>query len=848
MKYSNFLINNKFGKLSLFALMLAQGLPVQAQVLEEVVVTAQRREQSLQEVPISIDVTSGEELENQGFRNLAMMSGFVPSLRIDADRSGNEENMQVRGVGTSGTVLAYETAVPIFTDGIIFGRRSQLHSAFFDIERVEVLRGPQPVFFGQNATAGAISITTRKANLDNANGYILGEAGNNGVLTTEAAYGMPLTDNFAVRVAGKYDRTEGYSKDFITGEKFPAGRNMAARLSSIWTPMENLTITSRLEISDVENELRAEQAFGGGTSGAGLDRLLNEGLEALTGVVPKYPYEHRLDNIAVKKSGGNFIVNPINADESFGVGRSPSGNIVDLTPLAGRNDLPEDVIRTVNGEFYNLDGWNAATKIEYVFNNDIALESTTAYVESNNDYMQEFSAAQPFMTAPLSRFDFLKQISQEFRLTSPSGGQIEWMAGVYGQWNHRDQGAMFIHAAWDTRVLPGPRRTNAYQDSTWLTAFGTVTFNFMDDRAAIDIGARVSNVKNTARHTEWTAEFIDENGSSDVADLVDGARITGITAFHKGKSVYDTLARGTLINTGGIGAGCGGDAAAYKDNCDSNSITNFDPQVVLRYNVTDDVSLYAKYAEAFKAGSFDTSVVSVVGQADFAFAPEFAKNWELGAKGTFWDGRMTFNGTLFWTTVKDLQRSAFDEAEGRSRTTNLGKQRVRGIEFNGDILATERFRISYSGAIMDGEVVSYPGDRCTLEERALSPDCVGGLIDRSGEKALFTPDWDFNVMTTYTLPVMDSYEASLITNIQFTDGYFESFDKTLQWDQTENVSLTLNFGPQDGSWQVSAYGRNLGEPKQTYHPEADFNSNGESTALGPTSFITYGVQGRVMFD
>ncbi|NNE37641.1 MAG: TonB-dependent receptor, partial [Gammaproteobacteria bacterium] len=680
MKYYNLLTNNKLGKVSLVALMIAQAVPVYSQVLEEVVVTAQRREQSLQEVPISIDVTTGEELENQGFRNLAMMSGFVPSLRIDADRSGNEENMQVRGIGTSGTVLAYETAVPIFTDGIIFGRRSQLHSAFFDIERVEVLRGPQPVFFGQNATAGAISITTRKANLDNASGYVLGEAGNNGVKTAEAAYGMPLTDNFAVRVAGKYDRTEGFSKDFLTGEKFPAGRNMAARFSTVWTPMENLTINTRLEISDVENELRAQQAYAADNSGAGQDLLFNQGSAALTGVTSVYPYDDKIDNIAVKKSGSNFIINPITADESFGIGRSPSGNIVDLTPLANRTDLPFDVIGTVNGEYYNLDGWNAGSRIEYLLANDLALEATTAYVESNNDYMQEFSTAQPFITAPLYRFDKLKQVSQEIRLTSPSGGQIEWMAGLYGQWNHRDQGAMFIHASWDTRVLPGPRRTRAFQDSTWLTAFGTVTFNFMDDRAAIDIGARVSNVKNEARHTEWVAEFIDENGSSDVADLVDGARITGITAFHKGVSVYDTLARGATFNTGGIGAGCGGDAAATKDNCDSNSITNFDPQVTLRYNATDNVSLYAKYAEAFKAGSFDTSVVSVVGQADFAFAPEFAKNWEIGAKGTFWDGRMSFNGTLFWTTVKDLQRSAFDEAEGRSRTTNLGKQRVRGIE------------------------------------------------------------------------------------------------------------------------------------------------------------------------
>ena len=138
------------------ALMVGNGTAV-AQVLEEVIVTAQRREQSLQEVPVSVEAFSSVEILKQGYRDLNELSQFSPSVFI-SDEHPTENDQSIRGFGTFGRNLTLEQAVPIFVDGIHFGRPAQVKLAFLDVGRLEVLKGPQPVFFGQNATAGAFNI------------------------------------------------------------------------------------------------------------------------------------------------------------------------------------------------------------------------------------------------------------------------------------------------------------------------------------------------------------------------------------------------------------------------------------------------------------------------------------------------------------------------------------------------------------------------------------------------------------------------------------------------------------------------------------------------------------------
>ena len=193
---------NKYYKI-LLGLFLAGvvALPLNAEVLEEIIVTAQKREQSLQDVPISILAISGEDIQQGGFENMEDLATFVPNLFMSDALTG--QNLFMRGIGSTVANEAFEQAVAQFHDGVYYGRDNLSQNGFFDLERVEVLRGPQPVFAGQSATAGALVYHSRRPGTE-PEGDILVSYGDDEELSVEAAFGGALSDTFGIRVAGKY--------------------------------------------------------------------------------------------------------------------------------------------------------------------------------------------------------------------------------------------------------------------------------------------------------------------------------------------------------------------------------------------------------------------------------------------------------------------------------------------------------------------------------------------------------------------------------------------------------------------------------------------------------------------
>lgn len=838
-------------------------LTVQAQALEEIVVTAQRRSQNLQEVPISIDAISGTEIARQGFRNMDQLADFSPSILIDSRIQ--DQDVAIRGVGTTGNNLTLEQAAPTFVDGVHYGRTSQIKGAFIDLERIEVLRGPQPVYFGQNATAGAFSLITRKPG-DEWEGNLNSEVGNFGRKTIEGGIGGPITDTLGIRVAGKWDRMEGYLTDVFTGDKFPGTRDIAGRAIVQWTPTEQFEATMKFQFSD----------YNGGSDGAAV---------ALSGAGQSDDIERK-----VLISGyQNFTIIPLtnSLKDGLGVRTGPlywfADNTINnadttlctatvTTNCGGNIDMRAAVSALRGGDITgreNIDPWDTYLNMNYTFGNDIELSSLTGFSRLTRSYVRENSNS-PFFMNMQNRSEDYNSWSQEIRLTSPSGGKVEWMVGAYWQQTDLELRSDNLRAE-----LRRPRRYNeVFEDAEWLSAFATLTYNFWDDKASIDLGARYTDIKKEAGIAGYSATWIFN---------IEPVSRSGYTTLPGGLYTYrydlqrfiptEWDARAPVGLTDLVfGLREGENGGAYRGEWNDDDIN---PQITLRYRPTDDISTYAKWSQAFKAGGFNTGSSTVPATRDqFELLSEYAENWEIGAKGTFMDGRLRTNASAFWMEVEDLQIATTridltNLTQQGSSSTNAGKQRVRGFEFDTTFAATERLTLGVNGAIMDGKMLQYEGAGCTeaeftvadsgpcisqAESRALTVTTavpagnttLAGLIDRSGYDAPRTPDWVFTANLDYWYPVLDNRKVTFNGKFKISDGYItnvESFDLTIKMNQHEDMNLSLGYGDLDDVWRVSVWGRNLLEPLPSYNAEYDITPNGLVTAgLSSSHFRSYGVQ------
>lgn len=225
-------------------------------VLEEVTVTARKRAESLVDVPVSISVTSGEKLEQLSLRGLEDLSGFTPNLQVN--ENATQQTVTIRGVG-SGANQAFEQSVGTYVDGVYFGRGRSARNLFFDMERVEIIRGPQGLLFGKNTIAGAVNVTTRRPT-EELEAYLEGEYfGGTGQAGVTAVVSGPLADNVRARLAGHYKSEEGYVRNTFTGEREAAREEFIIRAVGVWEIGDSLDFTFKGEISSYDVDGRTAQ-------------------------------------------------------------------------------------------------------------------------------------------------------------------------------------------------------------------------------------------------------------------------------------------------------------------------------------------------------------------------------------------------------------------------------------------------------------------------------------------------------------------------------------------------------------------------------------------------------------
>jgi len=766
-------------KLPLALAIAAVSSVVSAQQLEEVIVTAQLRAESLQDVPISVNAMSGERMQEMSITNLEKMTTYIPNFSMN--QTGISSTITIRGI-SSGINQSFEQSVGMYNDGVYYGKAQLTRLPLFDLERVEVLRGPQPILFGKNSIAGAVSLISARPS-DEFEGSVqaLYEPDHN-----EQDYRVvlsgPLTDTFSARLSYLYREMDGWLENVASGDDEKMEEEQVVRIGALWQPNDDLSVYLKYEnatfdtdgrnIETVNNIVR-EDLVG---TGAGVDYNT-----AMTNTV------NTLNQLITLSNAGVFAPN----DPRYRSGPLIEGYVEDDAVLndkrfAGDFDTSENEVHNVS---MRID-WNQE---------DFTLTSITGYIQYESDETCDCDYNPAPVIDDTFLFEDYEQFSQELRISSAGGNTVDYIAGVFYQDNtleYKDSINVpqntLLRAINNLFGVGGSARRTFEQDTEVWAVFGQATWN-IDDALRLVVGARYTdeNKDGSRYQSNFNAAGVDQ-GSSNLL----------LNALYGGLLIEPNTQKGSR----------GEDA--------------FTPQVTVQWDATDDVMLYATYVEGFKSGGYDNRsnadpdpAVIVPGTPPGAigaweFDKEEAISYEVGFKSTLADGAAELNGSFFYTEYEDLQTSVFDGGVGFN-VTNAGKATIYGAEFDGRWAMTDWFTLSGSLGYLDFEFDDFDVAQCWFGAQALAPEIVTdparGLCDFSGERKEFTPEWKGALSGEVYFPIGSALAFRSNVDVLYSDEYNYSpiLDPRTIQDATTIVNARVAVSSVDESWELALIGNNL---------------------------------------
>ncbi|MFM5948740.1 MAG: TonB-dependent receptor [Novosphingobium sp.] len=685
---------------------LAQDVPAEDDGIEEIVVTAQKREQSLQDVPISISAVGADTLRDSGATGIAGVAALVPSLSLVANNQPLAQSYRIRGLGTDPNIPTFEPSVALFIDGVYMPRTGLGVDDLVDIERVEVLKGPQSTLHGKNATAGVISVISKRpsnqfeGSFEATLGWIDGGR-------TPLAYRLagslsgPVTDRVRVRVTGVY---------YEAGASF---RNLTAAEQP--NEMKRYALRGQIEF-DLSDAVTIN------ITGARSEVLDSNGTNPdwTRGVSPETSF--LLDN--------NPVLNSL-----FGVSACPD------------NDPTNRVICTTDPNRSN----SSSNMASGTLTADLGLATLTS-ITAWSQYKSELLATDiDQVSLPLFTFHDTQtgeSFSQELRLVSPSGGTVEWLVGGYyldTKFERGDRGrtAMFeaqpaaalfaLSPLLPPQVVQGQPGDKGFQDSRasskYFAVFGQATYRF-SDLFALTGGLRWQTETKKASIAN-SATFTPN------PNLPVGHPLAGINILTASLVPSVTFPGGVPIN---------GPLPTIKDdNVTWNVTANVTPN--------DDTLVYASFARGSKSGGHNIGFGSAI-PALRGFGAESVDHWELGGKFDLADRRARLAVSLFRSDYTNYQNAGFVGLQ--FLVNNADKVQVTGVEAEGTFKLTKGLTLNLGGAYIDAKFKKYTGGACWFGRAPdANPTNTGAFTscDLSGNQLPLAPKWRVTGALQYEHPV-----------------------------------------------------------------------------------------------
>ncbi|MCY3605429.1 MAG: TonB-dependent receptor [Gammaproteobacteria bacterium] len=810
--------------------------------LEEIVVTAQKREQSLTDVPVSVQVLSGEDFIEQGLNTLEDAANFIPGLQVEQTEGG--ATVRIRGISNEGFNVGFEQATAVFNDGVYYGRQLQALAGVYDIEQMEVLFGPQPVYFGQSAIAGLIGYRSRRPT-DELDGYVVAEAGNIGHTKVEGALGGPLGGNWAGRLSAKIVQDDGWTKVFGTGEDGNPNENSAFRLQLSGDIAENFSVWAKYE------------QFEANTDGSSTDAFpCNVGLSAAPPLV--------FCDDAIRNGLGEFEYNDT---VSFGssvsahpFGRAPFGNL-DLTQLdiAQRDAIAIDI-----------EGSAAALELVWEPVNGLIVTSLTGFSDYEADRAQDFDFS-PYANFAFPNVEEFDQVSQELRVQSDNDGALNWMAGLYWQDQELNFQADIVSALPNPMGPSGTNATEYNEEAQYFGAFAAVAWE-VSDEVTLEYGIRHNDVQKDAYL--WEVDSYLTNAA--------GNRISNAGPPNRGMTPLTLVPNGTQATgySGLLGEMVAGDRCLGKtpnnDDCtvninpavlaawgdtdlslDENDLTH---QLTVNWAFSDSSSVFFRYAEAFKPGGFSRGSSSFIVSTKGIYDAEKADSIEVGGRFGFANGRGQANVTLFSTDYEERQvEQRFDDpVTGVTFLIfqNAANSSINGLEGDLRYVADSGLRFSLAASYAKGEYDLFDDAACfRAEQRMMLGGCRpgGGSIDLSGTEFDGIPNWTITVGLGYDFALGGNLRMNLDTNLTTHDDFDRTrpFASQTPYEFRQQNGFTLinaraAIYPGDGRWEIAAYGRNLTDERYWHTQPSEVGIFGNAVAVINRP-ATYGVTLRYNF-
>jgi len=747
---------------------IAQAQDAAPRALEEIVVTAAYREQGLQDVPVSISAVTGETLTASAIQKAEDIQFLVPNFTLT--ETGIGTNAFIRGIG-SGINQAFEQSVGTYIDGVYFGRAQQWRAPFLDIERVEVLRGPQSILFGKNSVAGALNITTAKPTAEFEGSLNLSNEFENNELIVEGMISGPISDRVHYRIAARSRDLDGHMKNATLNRDEPEREDFMVRGTLEFDISDDLVATLKAEVGEFD------------VTGRHIEIVNELGSPAFGGL-----------------TYGQILTGAFGADPSV-------------------LNTAQDEVRSSNGDFSNNELENFVLTLDWDIG-ELDLESITAFSTFEYDEFCDcdFTGASVFGAALQESFD---QFSQEFRLTSPLGGTFDYIGGLYFQTSDHEYADQIVVPG-DSILVPAingqsPGAGNlvantqasrlATVDNDVLSFFAQLNWHF-GDIFTLQVGGRYTSDERDGFRTMSIigTDFAPLPAPQVGAPLV-YANLFGISSTN-------------LANLGPTGAFFLSTLGELPVE-GSRDTSKVSPEIKGVWNIGDDVMLYVSASDGFKSGSYDFRANNRNFYPDMASSFEFddeeARNFEIGGKFTLAGGAMELNVAAFDTEYDDLQISIFDGVLGFN-VGNAASAEIQGFEVDWRWAASDYVTVSGGFAVTDFEFTDFENGQCYFGQTPntdLDGDGTPELCSYTGNSNQMVSDFQGNLAVDIRAPVGGSLEGHAMFGLFYTDDYDASaaFDPGLVQDSYTMLNARLALGSQTGRWQIALLAKNLSDEK-----------------------------------